>query len=136
MDLNQKMLAAILAGFLIIALLRVFSAPLRLALRILANTLLGFLALWAVNLTAAVTGISLGLNIWNALKQAWEDTKDYFGEYYDAYGGDIVAALLAGIVGALGDLGKWCRENILEPLFSGMREALGIDDAQQALTRP
>ena len=67
MDLNQKMLVAILAGFLIIALLRVFSAPLRLALRILANTLLGFLALWAVNLTAAVTGISLGLNIWNAL---------------------------------------------------------------------
>ena len=67
MDLNQKMLAAILACFLIIALLRVFSAPLRLALRILANTLLGFLALWAVNLTAAVTGISLGLNIWNAL---------------------------------------------------------------------
>ena len=67
MDLNQKMLAAILAGFLIIALLRVFSAPLRLALRILANTLLGFLALWAVNLTAAVTGLSLGLNIWNAL---------------------------------------------------------------------
>ena len=67
MDLNQKMLAAILAGFLIIAPLRVFSAPLRLALRILANTLLGFLALWAVNLTAAVTGISLGLNIWNAL---------------------------------------------------------------------
>ena len=67
MDLNQKMLAAILAGFLIFALLRVFSAPLRLALRVLANTLLGFLALWAVNLTAAVTGISLGLNIWNAL---------------------------------------------------------------------
>ena len=67
MDLNQKMLAAILAGFLIIALLRVFSAPLRLALRGLVNTLLGFLALWTVNLTAAVTGISLGLNIWNAL---------------------------------------------------------------------
>ena len=67
MDLNQKMLAAILAGFLIIALLRVFSAPLRLALRVLVNTLLGFLAVCTVNLTAAVTGISLGLNIWNAL---------------------------------------------------------------------
>ncbi len=67
MDLSQKMLAAILAGFLIVALLRVFSTPLRLALRVLANTLLGFLALWAVNLTAAVTGISLGLNLWNAL---------------------------------------------------------------------
>ena len=67
MDLNQKVLAVLLAGFLIIALLRVFSAPFRLALKLLANTLLGFLALWAVNLAAAVTGISLGLNIWNAL---------------------------------------------------------------------
>lgn len=67
MDLNQKVLAVLLAGFLIIALLRVFSAPFRLALKLLANTLLGFLALWALNLTTAVTGIALGLNIWNAL---------------------------------------------------------------------
>lgn len=67
MDLNQKILAVLLAGFLIIALLRVFSAPFRLALKLLANTLLGFLALWLVNLTAAITGISLGLNLWNAL---------------------------------------------------------------------
>jgi inhibitor of the pro-sigma K processing machinery len=67
MDLNQKVLAVLLAGFLIIALLRVFSAPFRLALKLLVNTLLGFLALWAVNLTAAFTGIALGLNLWNAL---------------------------------------------------------------------
>ncbi len=67
MDLNQKLLAAVLAGFLLLALLRVFSTPLRLALKLLVNTLLGFLALWAVNLTAAVTGVSLGLNLMNAL---------------------------------------------------------------------
>ncbi|WP_298031866.1 pro-sigmaK processing inhibitor BofA family protein [uncultured Dysosmobacter sp.] len=67
MDLSQKILAALLAGFFLIALLRVFSAPLRLALRLLGNTLLGFLALWAVNLTAGFTGISLGLNPLNAL---------------------------------------------------------------------
>ena len=67
MDLNQKIIAAILAGFFIIALLRVFSAPLRLALRLLVNTLLGFLALWVVQLTAGFTGIALGLNLWNAL---------------------------------------------------------------------
>ena len=67
MDLNQKIIAAILAGFFLIALLRVFSAPLRLALKLLVNTLLGFLALWAVNLTAGVTGVALGLNLWNAL---------------------------------------------------------------------
>lgn len=67
MDLNQKIIAGILAGFFLIALLRVFSTPLRLALKLLANTLLGFLALWVVNLTAGVTGITLGLNLWNAL---------------------------------------------------------------------
>ena len=67
MDLNQKIIAAILAGFFIIALLRVFSAPLRVALRLLANTLLGFLALWVVQLTAGLTGIALGMNLWNAL---------------------------------------------------------------------
>ncbi|WP_295581642.1 pro-sigmaK processing inhibitor BofA family protein [uncultured Oscillibacter sp.] len=67
MDLSQKILAALLGGFFLIALLRVFRAPLRLALRLLGNTLLGFLALWAVNATAAFTGIALGLNLWNAL---------------------------------------------------------------------
>lgn len=67
MDLNQKIIAAILAGFFIIALLRVFSAPLRVALRLLANTLLGFLALWVVQLTSGLTGIALGMNLWNAL---------------------------------------------------------------------
>ena len=67
MDLNQKIIAALLAGFFIIALLRVFSAPVLVALRLLLNTLLGFLALWAVHLTAGFTGIALGRNLWNAL---------------------------------------------------------------------
>ncbi|MCI9120812.1 MAG: pro-sigmaK processing inhibitor BofA [Oscillibacter sp.] len=67
MDLNQKILAALLAGFFILALLRVFSAPLKLAVKLLVNTLLGFCALWAVNLTAGATGITLGINLWNAL---------------------------------------------------------------------
>lgn len=67
MDLGQKVTAGLLAGFFLIALLRIFSTPLRLAMKLLINTLLGFLALWAVNLTAAVTGVSLGINLWNAL---------------------------------------------------------------------
>jgi inhibitor of the pro-sigma K processing machinery len=67
MDLSQKIMAGVLAAFLLIALLRIFSAPIRLALKVLGNTLLGFLALWAVNLTAGVTGIALGLNLMNAL---------------------------------------------------------------------
>ena len=67
MDLTQKMIAAILAGFFLIALIRVCSRPLRLVLRLLLNTLLGFLALGAVNLTAGITGFTLGLNLLNAL---------------------------------------------------------------------
>jgi len=67
MHLIQKILAAFLAVFFLIALLRIFSTPLKTAFRILCNTLLGFLALWGVNLTAGVTGIALGLNLMNAL---------------------------------------------------------------------
>ena len=67
MDLSQKVIAAILAGFFLIALIRVFSAPLRLALKLLVNTLLGFAALWAIRATSGITGLTLGLNLWNAL---------------------------------------------------------------------
>ena len=67
MDLNQKIIAALVGGFLLIALLRIFRAPLRLAARLAVNTLLGFAALWAVHATAAITGIALGINLWNAL---------------------------------------------------------------------
>ena len=67
MDLNQKILAAGLALFLLLALIRIFRAPLRLAVRLLGNTLAGFLSLWGLNLTASLTGITLGLNLLNAL---------------------------------------------------------------------
>ena len=67
MDLNQKLIAGILICFLVVALIRILRTPLRLALKLLVNTLLGFLALWAVNLTAGFTGFALGFNLLNAL---------------------------------------------------------------------
>ena len=67
MGLKQKILAGLLAGFLLVALIRVFSVPLKVTLKLLANTLLGFGVLWLINRTAALTGVSLGLNLWNAL---------------------------------------------------------------------
>ena len=67
MDLNQKIIAGLLAVFFLIALIRIFNTPLRIALKLLVNTLLGFLALWATNLTAGLTGITLGFNLLNAL---------------------------------------------------------------------
>ena len=36
-------------------------------LRVLVNSALGFGAVWLLNLTAALTGIRLGLNVFNAL---------------------------------------------------------------------
>ena len=67
MDLNQKIIAALLAGFFLIALVRVFRAPLKLALKLGVNTLMGFAALWVLNLASGVTGVALGVNPWNAL---------------------------------------------------------------------
>ena len=67
MDLNQKIIAVLVGGFLLIALLRVFRTPLRLAARLLVNTLLGFAALWAIRATSGITGLTRGLNLWNAL---------------------------------------------------------------------
>lgn len=67
MDLTHKLVIGLLGLFFLIALLRVFQSPIKLAIKLLANTILGFAALWLVNLTAALTGIALGLNLLNAL---------------------------------------------------------------------
>ena len=67
MDLIRLILPALLALFLVVALLRIFRTPLKLAVKLLSNTALGFLALWCANLTAPMTGLALGLNLWNAL---------------------------------------------------------------------
>ena len=45
----------------------VFSAPLRLAGKALLNTLLGLGALILLNVTSPFTGLSLGVNLFNAL---------------------------------------------------------------------
>ena len=67
MELIDQVFVGLMAAFFLLSLLRIFRSPLRLALKVLGNTLLGFLALWGVNLTATLTGISLGMNLWNAL---------------------------------------------------------------------
>lgn len=53
--------------FLAVAVIRIFSAPLKLALRLGINAVLGFAAMWLLNLTTAYTGLHLGLNWFNGL---------------------------------------------------------------------
>ncbi len=67
MDVKTILLLAA-AGLVLLAVVgRVFSAPLKLAAKAALNALLGLLALFLLNATTAVTGLHLGLNLFNAL---------------------------------------------------------------------
>ena len=67
MDLGIKLAAILLCAVLVLGIIRLFAAPLKLALKLILNTLLGFLALFLLGLTAPLTGFALGLNLFNAL---------------------------------------------------------------------
>lgn len=62
MSLIEKCALGLVLLFLLVACLRLLRQPLK-----LINSALGFCALWLLNLTTAVTGMSLGLNLFNAL---------------------------------------------------------------------
>ncbi len=67
MGLTEKIALGLLCAFVLLGVIRLFSAPLRLALKVLVNTLLGFAALFLLNLASGLTGFSLGMNLFNAL---------------------------------------------------------------------
>ena len=67
MGLTETIGLALLAVVVVVSVLRLFAAPLRLAVKVLGNTALGFLALFLLGLSESVTGFSLGLNFFNAL---------------------------------------------------------------------
>ncbi len=67
MGLSEKIALGMLCAFVVLGIIQLFSAPLRLALKVLFNTLLGFAALFLVNLAGGITGFFLGLNLFNAL---------------------------------------------------------------------
>lgn len=67
MSVVEKVSLGLVLLFLVVACVRLFSAPLKVALRVLINSVLGFGALWLLNLTGGVTEIALGLNIFNSL---------------------------------------------------------------------
>ena len=67
MDVKHGALVVLLAAFVLIALVHLFRQPLAFLLRLGLNTALGFAALGVVRATSALTGIALGLNLFNAL---------------------------------------------------------------------
>ena len=67
MSVIEKCALGLVLLFLAVACAALLRKPLKMALRVVLNSALGFGALWLLNATAAVTGISLGLNLFNAL---------------------------------------------------------------------
>lgn len=67
MSVVEKIALGLTLLFLVVVCLRLFAAPLRLAMKVAFNSALGFGAVWLLNLTTSVTGLSLGLNWFNAL---------------------------------------------------------------------
>ena len=67
MSVIEKCARGLVLLFLAVACAALLRKPLKMVLRVVLNSALGFGALWLLNATAAVTGISLGLNLFNAL---------------------------------------------------------------------
>lgn len=65
MSVIEKISLALLGLFFLLALGRLVKAPLKLALRVIINAALGFCAMWLLNRTTDITGLSLGLSIFN-----------------------------------------------------------------------
>lgn len=77
--------------------------------------------------------VQLGTEIWGALESAWDSTKEYFESYFDAYGGDIIAGLCAGILDALINIGTWIYDNIFQPFIDGFKKAFGISSPSKVM---
>ncbi len=78
-------------------------------------------------LWAAVRGaVDLMGSIWDMIKNAWGDLSDYFTDYIEDAGGDIINGLWNGITDALANVGEWIVENIFGPFVDGFRSAFGI----------
>lgn len=89
----------------------------------------------AVSLSTGIGAALAGLAelLWGLLKGAWENTKTYFGEYFNLYGGDIVAGLLAGIVNAILNIGQWIMDNICTPFLEGFKAAFQINSPSKVM---
>lgn len=78
-------------------------------------------------LGSAVKGaIDLVGSIWDMLKKAWGNLSDYFSDYIEDAGGDIIAGLWNGITDALKNCGTWIKNNLFQPFIDGFKDAFGI----------
>ena len=78
-------------------------------------------------LGSAVKGaIDLVGSIWDMLKKVWGNLSDYFKDYIENAGGDIVSGLWNGITNAFKNCGIWVKNNLFQPFIDGFKDAFGI----------
>ena len=78
-------------------------------------------------LGSAVKGaIDLVGSIWDMLKKTWGNLSEYFNDYIEDAGGDIIAGLWNGITDALKNCGTWIKNNLFQPFIDGFKDAFGI----------
>lgn len=78
-------------------------------------------------LGSAVKGaIDLVGSIWDMLKKTWGNLSDYFKDYIENAGGDIVSGLWNGITNAFKNCGTLVKNNMFQPFIDGFKDAFGI----------
>lgn len=73
---------------------------------------------------ALLDGVAQAL--WDNFKAALEETWDYFGQYIDDAGGNVIEGLFNGIINAMSSIGSWIYDNIFKPFIDGFKNAFGI----------
>lgn len=88
---------------------------------------------WSGLVSSICEGIGLALGsfaelVWGLIEPAWNSVVTWWDTEMEANGGDVIATLLSGITTALTNIGTWCKENIINPILSGIESALGLED--------
>lgn len=99
---------------------------------------LGLLKRAAELLGAAVGAIGTVLvtvakAIWDALKESFEKTKEYFKGYIDDAGGNVIAGFLKGMYDAVLNIGHWIYEHIFKPFIDGFKKTFDIHSPSKVM---
>lgn len=92
---------------------------------------------WSALATALVGAIGTALGgLYQALvgliESAWTQVEAWWTGIMKTTGGNVWAALLVGLVSALGGIGEWITNNIVLPFVNGIRAALGLDELSES----
>lgn len=86
----------------------------------------------AFELLGAAKGLTWGAivgfaqSLWESLKSAFKETFNYFSEYINEAGGDVIEGLHNGITNALTNIGTWIYDHVFAPFVNGFRKVFGI----------